>query len=334
MVVNMIFIKKEKEVGTVTDYYIETIGEAFKEEGQDVSYIYEWNQSQFKKNDLAVVITATQAMKMIFYNNDYIFWAQGVWPEESKMRNNNHLRYTIASFIEKRALSKAKFVFFVSDTQRKYYENKYRLSFDNYFIMPCSNEKLHEAAFFKENKYKNNVFCYAGSMSPWQCVDETIKFYSKIEQKYKDTKLLLLVKDKEKALQLMEKYSVKNYEIDYVPIEKLEEKLSEVKFGFVLRKNSPINYVATPTKIMTYMANGVIPIYSQCLEGINIIMKNTKYKVILTENYNVGIIQHALEDAVDPMQIFKEYKKIYGEFYDRDNNKKKIKEKFRSSHII
>ena len=116
----MFFIKLEKENSIVTDYYLKTIGEAFKE-NDEVVYSYDWENLKPNKNDIVIVSTATNALKMIIKRKKYYFWAQGIWPEESNMRHNSKIRFKMCSFIEKLALKKAKYVFMVSNTMKDPY---------------------------------------------------------------------------------------------------------------------------------------------------------------------------------------------------------------------
>lgn len=68
------------------------------------------------------------------------------------------------------------------------------------------------------NKYRNNLFCYAGSINKWQCVEETLRLYKKIEMINPNAKLLMLVKEKDKAMELIDKYQIENYELDFVQL--------------------------------------------------------------------------------------------------------------------
>lgn len=325
----MYWIKKEKEVSTVTDFYLKIIGDALKKVSK-ITYTYDWKDIKAnRKTDTVVVCTATAAMRALLFGFNYIYWSQGVWPEESKMRHNSKIRFLICNTIERIALKHAQYLFFVSDAMRSFYEKKYRLSFNNkYYIMPCSNDVMHKEAFVNK-KYSNNVFCYVGGTSVWQCFEETIELYSKIEQVLVNSKLLLLVKDKKKAIDLINKYKVKNYEIDYVDLSELPSRLSEVKFGFVLRKNDPVNYVATPTKVLTYISSGVIPIYSDSLAGIKTILTTTKYKVEYHNDNNISNIIQLATDTLNKEEILKEYMGIYATKYDRNKHIQEIIEIFK-----
>lgn len=317
----MIWIKLESTNTTVTNFYLETIGMALSENGHKVTYAYNTDDIHPEPDDRIVVATAISALKLYPKCKNLIYWAQGIWPEESYMRNHSKARFLITGMIEKWVLKKAKFVFFVSNTMREFYEKKYSLSFaGRCHIMPCANENLHTESFSHPEKYRQNIFCYAGSISVWQCFEETLSLYRKIEETHPDAKLLLLVRDREVALEYIRKYGIQNYEINFVPVEQLAQVLKPVKFGFVLREPSPVNSVATPTKVVTYLANGIIPIYSTCLDGIREILQDTSYAVAYSNDENTESIEALMAAPPAPEQVLAAYQSIYEEHYAREHH--------------
>lgn len=316
---------------TVMNYYLETIGAALSESGHDVSYAYRAEEIHPRSDDKIVAATATSAIKLFPKCRHLIYWAQGVWPEESYMRHKSKLRFLVTGILEKWVLKHAEFVFFVSNSMRTFYEEKYQLNFDGRcYIMPCANEELHQESFAAPDKYTRNVFCYAGSTSVWQCFEPTVALYRKIEEKYPDSKLLLLVSDRDTAMEYIQKYNVQNYEINFVPVEQLPQVLKEVKFGFVLREPSPVNSVATPTKILTYLANGILPIYSTCLDGIHEILQNTAYGVAYRNDGDLAQIERLMAEPPVGDAVLQEFQVIYKEHYARQTHIERIKQIFRN----
>lgn len=310
-----IFIKKERLVARVTDYYLETVGEALQNLGYRIRYGYDWDQ---QRTDLAVTCTATSAATLIAKKIPYLYWAQGIWPEESFLRHGSRLRLRLTGFLEQRALAKAEFVFFVSEAMRAHYEKKYGLSFEGRcYIMPCFNEELHPQSFQTPGKYEGNTFCYVGGMSPWQCFEETLELYSRIEKELKDAKLLLYVPTPEAARPIAEKYGLQNYELDYVPVEELPNRLAGVKYGFVLRKDDPINQVATPTKVVSYLASGIIPIYSRCMTGIHAILRDSACAVGLQPEDSLTELLETFRSPIQAKEVRKDIEAIFRQHYDR-----------------
>lgn len=317
----MIWIKLEDN-SEVTDYYLETIKISFEKLGRDVRLVKDFENIKCSNID-TIVISRQQdvinAKKLKPYH--IVLWIQGVWPEESYMRNHSKWRYCVTSIIEKWAIKQCDFIFLVSKAMKKHYENKYELKLNNFYIMPCSNEIIHQESFKTENKYMENVFCYAGgTFDAWHCFEDTVKLYSLIEKKYPNSKLLLLVRDNELAEKMVKKYGIHNYEISFVPVDQLKDKLKNVKYGFILRKPSVVNEVATPTKAMTYISNGIIPIYSECLVGLNEILTLSKYTVPLSSNTGVAEIEKIMNENIDGNDVLNDFYNLYLSKYDRNKH--------------
>ena len=301
----------------VTDYYLDTIKNAFEIQQYEVIDFKIWNELKFKAGDIVIISDIIDAAYVIFHRYNYMIWFQGIMPEESYLRNHSYIRRTVLEILEKNAIKHSKFCFMVSNAMKRHYESKYNINFgEKYYIMPCGNEKFHHESFYSPSRYENNVFCYVGSINAWQFVDESIRLYKEIEQKHEGTKLLLLVKDRSKAEEMADKYHVNNYEIDYVPLEKLQERLSSVKYGFMLRADIELNRIATPTKLSTYLANGIIPIFSECLEGVNEITDDSKYKIKLKDEHDTTGIEDFMNIKINPSDIHADYHRIYLNNYD------------------
>lgn len=319
----MIWIKKQTINPEVTDYYLEIIGEAYKRLGEDVKYFNVWKQCKADRNDIIVVTRYKELLKVIVEKKRYVYWVQGILPEENYALYHSDFRVKIydkiESFIIKKTIRNGHLFIFVSDRMRKHYEDKYGESIKNYYIMPCNNDVIHEESF-SDLKYSKDVFCYAGGLNVWQCIDETLSLYKKIEKKKKDTKLLLLVKDKDLALSLIKKHEIENYEIDFVPVNKLPERLKNVKYGFIVRKDLELNRVATPTKLMTYMGNGIIPILSDCLEGLLENVSESEYVVKIKNEDDVDPIFAMMEKKIDRDGILNEYLTIFHNHYDDETH--------------
>ncbi|MFW2044353.1 hypothetical protein ACG9ZE_22230, partial [Acinetobacter sp. ULE_I053] len=118
----------------------------------------------------------------------FIFhWFQGVTPEEAKMLFSNkrfqgNIRWLYLSLFERFVLFFSKFNFFVSDAMLDHYKRKYNYRKNNFMIMPCYNQKLNINAFH-DGKYKDPTFVYAGSLSDWQCINETLQVFKGIQYK-------------------------------------------------------------------------------------------------------------------------------------------------------
>lgn len=324
----MIYVLKCNN-GIVTDWYMETIGCVISELGYDIIYTNRIEEIYSNsKNTVVVVANLLDALRLWIrgYRN-LIMWFQGIEPEESYMRNHSRIRMYILSCMEKFLLERVHFSLFVSNAMRKHFEVKYGITLDTnrYYCMPCQNTKIHREAFFEPTKYKNNCFAYVGSLAVWQKFEDTLDCYIKLEKLgLNNTSLLVLTPDGEQALNILKRKGVKNFEIDFVSNDELPSILKRVKYGFILREDTPVNRVATPTKISTYLSCGIIPIYSECLESFFEIAKKTNYTLRYSQNLEKDIIelnQHEISNE----DIFREYNNVFYTYYNNDIHKKNIK---------
>lgn len=315
----MIWIKKQLDNPEVTNFYLEVIRDAYRKKGEKVVFFTAWDECDISKKDVVVVSNHREALKMVIERKRFVYWVQGIVPEEDYAKFKKKWRKVALEVIEYITLKKAEFVFYVSNRMRKHYEQKYRIISKNYYIMPCNNDVIHKDSFFGENKYKKKVFCYAGGLDVWQCFEQTIKLYKRFEMANQDARLLLLVKDRKLAERVLRKYDVKNYHIDYVPVSDLPRILSQVKFGFLIREDIELNRVATPTKLMTYVGNGVIPILSDCLEGLMENLDCTNFYISVGSNYEIKS-NHILTEEINKNEIYNQFQDVYNKHYNRDNH--------------
>lgn len=330
----MIYFNK-KYCNTVTTFYFNVVIDALREAGQKVVIIDSYNTENLKiisKDDYILETKATELLKLSFKGfGKFIYWFQGIIPEEDYMRFHSKWRRFIMSFAEKQALKKSEYILFVSHSMKEHYTRKYKMDFSNRktFIMPCFNTIIEKAAFYKEGKYKNNIFCYAGAVSiEWQCFEEVVDTYKAIENKYRDNvKLKILTKEQQEAITILTRKGVKNYEVKFVPANQVPQELAECKFGFLIRHNHPVNYVATPTKISAYMASGVILLYTSAVNDFAMKAKEMKYVIKLDSDYEQKLNQF-IEENIPADDVFAEYNALMGSYFNAEKYKKELSEWF------
>ena len=317
--------------GTVSDTYLEMIGETLSGLGEKVCYVDSYRKVfDFPKDELVVNAISLETFHLILRGYRHIIlWFQGVAPEENYLVHHNLLKLAVFNMIEWVVVRSIDFSLYVSETMKRYMAKKYRLpaNEDRCYCMPCMNTELHPEAFFGENKYGEMRFAYVGSLTVWQSFEDTADLYAEIEKAFGGrTRFLVFTGEKEKAEQILKSRGIRNYTIDFVPNEQLPAALSGVKYGFIVRKDNTVNRVATPTKISTYLSCGVIPIYSTCLEDFDRAAKNMRYVVPAGADL-ISRLQ-AMESApIDPEEVLREYQGIFGSYYARDRHMRNLKAK-------
>ena len=316
--------------GIVTDKYLEMIGDSLNgDKYGHVEYVSNYKDVlKYQKNTIVVVARIMDAIPLMFRGYDnVVMWFQGIEPEESYMSHQSKLRFSILSHLEKYVLKKSIFNFFVSKEMLLHYEEKYNLKIENgkYYCMPCLNTDIHSIAFKAEKKYTNNYFAYVGSMAVWQKFEETVKIYKEIEELgMPNTKFFVFTGDKKKAIEILEKNHVKEYSIDFVSNNELHKALESMKYGFIIREDTAVNRVATPTKISTYLSCGLIPIYSTCLKDFWSVAQNMNY-AICCDNFMKEKLLDFDKTIIDPEEIFIEYNNIFETYYSEIEHSKRMK---------
>lgn len=305
----------------VQEYYVQIIFESLKKIGYTCKTYNSISEARIEsKKSLYVSISHYYSVRMYMcgYNNQ-IYWIQGSSPDESFMRNHSYIRKIIVSCIEYYALTRAKYVFMVSEGMLKHYKMKYKKDYSyKTYVMPCYNSTIQKGLFFTPKKYEKNTFCYVGGLSVWQCFPETVQLYRRLEENIPNAMLKIYTGDQERAKAIIESYGVKNYEIKYVKPDLIEDELADCKYGFIVRNESLVNYVATPTKLSNYMAAGLIPIVSNTVSFFREIFKNTKFAVVLDGNNDIEKINQIANNKISAEAVLAEYQSLFDKFYNTE----------------
>lgn len=322
------WIELYKDNGLVTDWYIRSIGDVLAALGFDVEYVDGCAHVGDPKRDLYFVSECKSAAILVIRGcKHYIYWAQGIAPEEDYLRFNNKFRRMAFNFCEKLALRRADRVFMVSDAMLRHFETKYHLNLENKtFVAPCCNESLHSDSFLEPGKYDHPVFVYAGGLSKYQCIDEMLELFSKIQGVLPAAELLFYTWDVDHAKELISAHGLKNVSVDCKKQGELPAALARAKYGFVIRNNTAVNRVATPTKISTYMSNGVIPVVSSCVEGFADASRVLEHVICCKDSDMMAAIVKMEDCAISAECVLREYQSFFDEYFDLGKKRDAIRE--------
>ena len=308
----------------VTDFYLGTVGEAFKQIGFSVSNI----SAEQGIEELAKRAAHGASLRRKGFKN-IVLWLQGVVPEESYLRNHCRARKAVLEAIEKRALKQACFLLFVSNAMQKHYENKYGLDFsDKSYVMPCCNTMMRPDLFGSQKRYVDPVFAYVGSLAAWQCFDETMFFFKQIEERIPGASLKVLTFQQSEAREKLSCSGINNWTLGCVPSEKVPDALSEVGYGFLLRRENVVNMVSTPTKLSSYLSCGVIPIFSSCVKGFYEASKAMRYVCPVSSFEDVDKVVDFVSTPPDQSALKEEYGRLFDSYYSRSFHIRKLAEMF------
>lgn len=317
----------------VQEIYVQVIFKALEALGYQYKFYDSVSESLAEpKDSIYVSISHYYTMKMYFKGyKKQIYWIQGSSPDESFMRHHSYVRKFIISCIEYFAISKAKVLLMVSNSMLKHYRGKYHKDYSyKTYIMPCYNSEIQKELFYTPGKYENNTFCYVGGLSVWQCFSETVDLYKQIEDRVSNVKFKVLTGDQDKAKAILEEKGVKNYEVKYVKPDQLLSELATCKYGFIVRAESPVNYVATPTKLSNYMAAGLLPIVSNSVGFFDEILGKAENAMVLNGEDDVERIINLTEKATNADEVLREFTLLFNRFYNTDIHIKRIAEKLQT----
>lgn len=312
----------KKDIRNVTEYYYHIILSGLRKGGTEIIELNApvgKSKIEVPKSDYLLITDLYDFLKLYLkgYRN-FIYWFQGITPEEHYMVRHSKLKYYVFSFLERLALKTSKYRIGVSKYLFDHYNKKYglKIKFDDVFIMPCYNSELCPENFRKSGKYEKNVFCFAGGMQPWQGFEDILKIYSRIEKQYSNVFLKVYSKELDAAKELISKYDLKNYSLDCVPQEEMEQVLADCKFGFIIRADDIINNVATPTKLATYIGNGIIPVYTSTIHAFRDL--NTKYDYLccLDDVNDLSPLETLLDKKIEGEDLLGVYSKLFDEYFN------------------
>lgn len=252
-------------------------------------------------------VIATLKYGRLKKNCKIILWIQGTLPDESFLRNKSIIRKWLLELIELFAFWKADSFVFVSESMREFYKKKYRKRFANNVVVPCLSD-------FSDYQLKAEripqSFVYIGGISKWQCFEETVKLYSQL--KSDDSVFHIITLDVEKANQIVEDIIGKDEHITVYSIKernKIPELLSQFQYGFLLRKQSPVNYVSSPIKFLEYLSCGVNVIMTDAVPSYAKLIKDCGIGTIID-------IKDLNRVTVNPFSA--DAKSVYDEYFNKN----------------
>jgi hypothetical protein len=183
-------------------------------------------------------------------------------------------------------------------------------------------------------RYDNPTFVYAGSLSAWQNIDETLQVYKYIENKIPEATLTLLTEENERAQKLIEEYNIQNAKVRFVSLNDLNIELLKYKYGFLLRKDIKVNHVATPTKMSSYLASGVIPVYKDVIKDFSKHINLNNFNLRLTEQDSIEEMANAIISFENSQSDFEDLdihiKNIFDNYFNDNEYIKQIKIKLQN----
>lgn len=314
------YLSSSNEINEVTNVYSQVIEDAIKQLGHSVIRTHSLRDIPKRSAVITILDKDCALLHMLKRPLLSISWYQGIIPEEAMLTFKGHwsayFRKIFHEQLEKYTLRRNAINIFVSNAQELHYKQKYNISSKCSFIMPCYNTIISRDAFFAE-KYESPSFVYAGGMAAWQCVPIMLELFKDIKKIIPSSTLTIFTSQQEVAKEFVNKIGV-DAKIEYCNPEMLNVRLREFKYGFLIRDNIKVNQVATPTKINTYMAAGLIPIYTDVIEDYRVhISQNNPFVIsgLSKADLTTSILDFE-KLKISSNEIYECYKRIFDEYWN------------------
>jgi glycosyltransferase involved in cell wall biosynthesis len=187
---------------------------------------------------------------------------------EMDMRNDSRWKISLAFQEEQDALKVASGILTASNKLIELLRERHGMFNTKAASVPCGVDvtRFSHAASNRNSQRKQLkledriVFCYLGGLQKWQNIDETIVLFKRIHSLDNRAYLLLITNGDTSECQKKLK-DIGNYGENYAFMSLLSDQiptyLPMADFGFLLRADSPVNRVASPTKLGEYLAAGM-----------------------------------------------------------------------------
>lgn len=226
--------------------------------------------------------SSRELWKIFDYDDVTNYWdVHGTVPEEYSL-SGSELGSQLAGNIEKIMAEKVDVVVVVTQAMGRYLRKKYPSMKAKIVVVPILNKELLQPEQCEKDMEKQELtVVYAGGTQPWQNIGLMQDIVEATSNIYEHR---MYVPDTEEFWKLWggrkggEKICVESKSP-----EELYKAYKECDLGFVLRDQSPVNYVACPTKIIEYLKFGIIPIMksSEIGDFVELGMKYIPYNELL-----------------------------------------------------
>jgi glycosyltransferase involved in cell wall biosynthesis len=202
--------------------------------------------------------------KALGYQTVYV--KMGIIDEFLCMKHRNTiLKYKLIHAFERHFLRKFDAITIVSEGMGEYIKERYAVSAERLIVLPCA---VDQAVFIYRPDSRLEirqdldlqdrlVFVYCGIWAPWQCIPETIDCFRLIKEIDENAFFLILSPDRDFFQNALSVLNVQDYRILHVDHPLIDRYLSSADCGFLIRKRSRINRVASPLKFSEYLICGL-----------------------------------------------------------------------------
>lgn len=267
----------------------------------------------------------------------YIIDYHGVAPEEYKLSGKalGKVNYGYYKKMELLSLENANGVVCVSNRFKKYLLQEFKLDESNIIIVPSCIETNKMGYNHKNRDTLRNqlgigddtkVIIYAGGCGHWHCDDKIANLFGKLYSTNKNIFLVFLTRKENHNLvkKNLRSSNVPDsaYYIDSVSNEKVFEFYSAADYGIIIRFDSLINEVASPTKVIEYMSSGLGVISTTNVGDINEfpgVSFLEEYNALCSDEYEIKGLVEFINNRYDRTENLRKCSEFLLEEYTWDS---------------
>ena len=311
-----------EQVNEATAHYIGTMAKAMQHNGRQLVHVD--TIAAVPDRAVTIVVECKSAIKLRLCrpSSRTWIWLQGIVPEEARLHMDSVSREQLWNLFERYSLFSAEGLVMVSDAMRQHYGRKFPRMRTPAFVMPCVNAVLNPQLISAiADRYDRPTFVYAGSMHAWQCIGLMLASFANVQSVLPSATLTILTKDRAGAEAAIGEAGLSGITVDFVPLNALQDTLKKFKYGFVLRDDHIVNQVATPTKVSSYMAAGVIPVMTDAVRDYAVRLRDVDPIVIARDHgpEAIGAEILSLENrAITADHVIRSYGRIFSDYFDHD----------------
>ena len=243
-------------------------------------------------------------LKRIYPNFKLIYDSRGSLADEylmiDSMQNNKRLnckfnQYKKVLKREKNFVNSADKVLCVSNKLKKYHLKNKKDNDNKFIVIPgCSDSRDFYYSEKKRNRIRNKLnlgdriaLVYSGGLEQaWQMPEIMFKLFSKLTEKIFNIFFICLTPHVYIAEKYIDKFKIRKDNIwtDYIKYERIVDYLCAADAGILLREDSTVNNVASPTKFSEYILCGLPVIISKGIGDFTKFVEEKKIGLVIDHN--------------------------------------------------
>lgn len=252
-------------------YRIKWIGELTS--SMQMAYICRKHKAKYVVAEFAYSSSSLRLLRLISPKTKIITDFHSVQPEEM-IYNDPNMSRSLYKYYEKQdrqACEISDCIICQSDEMKQHLVSKYNADGNKIAVFKCGVNTKHFDIKPKEEKIalrrelgiaeKDVVFVYAGGITKWQKIEESLKVFKEYNAHNPDSKFLILTRDNDKLNEILnnEEWSTvrKSVIATSAPYAEVSSYLNVADIAYLIRDNVVLNAVASPTKLGEYLACGL-----------------------------------------------------------------------------